>query len=239
MNLKRVCRLSDHAQRHDGTRTVHVRLIGSNHTASCTPSTHIASCLQATMSLLESIAVVINLLGVWLTARRIRWCWPVGIVAVALYAWLFYQWKLYSDMLLQGVYVLTQLYGWWQWQRGTALETRIRPLPMPQRELWLSLGLGAGFAAALGAYMHHRTDAALPWLDAALASFSLVASVWAARRRIANWVLWIVLDCVYVGVFVSKALYPTSLLYAGFVGLAVYGWHSWNAQRQRTPVNAQ
>lgn len=143
------------------------------------------------MSLLESIAVVINLLGVWLTARRIRWCWPVGIVAVALYAWLFYQWKLYSDMLLQGVYVLTQLYGWWHWQRGTAADTRIRPLPMPHAELWVSLGIGALFAAALGAYMHHRTDAVLPWLDAALASFSLVASVWAARKRIANWVLWI------------------------------------------------
>ncbi|NEL42379.1 MAG: nicotinamide mononucleotide transporter, partial [Xanthomonas perforans] len=88
------------------------------------------------MSLLESIAVVINLLGVWLTARRIRWCWPVGIVAVTLYAWLFYQWKLYSDMLLQGVYVLTQLYGCWHWQRGTAADTRIRPLPMPAAELW-------------------------------------------------------------------------------------------------------
>ncbi|APP01340.1 nicotinamide mononucleotide transporter [Xanthomonas perforans] len=185
------------------------------------------------MSLLESIAVVINLLGVWLTARRIRWCWPVGIVAVALYAWLFYQWKLYSDMLLQGVYVLTQLYGWWHWQPGNAADTRIRPLPMPSAERWLSLGIGAAFAAALGAYMHYRTDAVLPWLDAALASFSLVASVWAARKRIANWVLWIVLDCVYVGVFISKGLYPTALLYAGFVALAVYGWHSWKTQQKQ------
>ncbi|UNE62164.1 nicotinamide riboside transporter PnuC [Xanthomonas oryzae] len=187
------------------------------------------------MSLLESIAVVINLLGVWLTARRIRWCWPVGIVAVALYAWLFYQWKLYSDMLLQGVYVLTQLYGWWQWRQSSGVQARIRPVPMPQRELWLWLCLciGAVFATALGAYMHHRTDAALPWLDAALASFSLVASVWAARKRIANWVLWIVLDCIYVGVFVSKGLYPTALLYAGFVALAVYGWRSWKSQQNR------
>ncbi len=71
-------------------------------------------------------------------------------------------------------------------------------------ECWLSLCIGAAFAASLGAYMHYRTDAALPWLDAALASFSLVASLWAARKRIANWVLWIVLDCVYVGVFISK-----------------------------------
>ncbi|RYE97435.1 MAG: nicotinamide riboside transporter PnuC, partial [Oxalobacteraceae bacterium] len=82
--------------------------------------------------------------------------------------------------------------------------------------------------------MHHRTDATLPWLDAALASFSLVASAWAARRRIANWVLWIVLDCIYVGVFVSKGLYPTALLYAAFVLLALYGWHSWKPNSSRT-----
>lgn len=185
------------------------------------------------MSLLESIAVVINLLGVWLTAQRIRWCWPVGIVAVALYAWLFYQWKLYSDMLLQGVYVLTQLYGWWHWQRAITTETRIRPLSMPAIELWLSLGIGAAVAGALGAYMQDRTNAALPWLDATLASFSLVASAWAARKRIANWVLWIVLDCVYVGVFISKGLYPTAALYAGFVALAVYGWRSWKTQQNQ------
>ncbi|AOD14105.1 nicotinamide riboside transporter PnuC [Xanthomonas fragariae] len=195
------------------------------------------------MSLLESIAVVINLLGVWLTARRIYWCWPVGIVAVALYAWLFYRWKLYSDMLLQGVYVLTQLYGWWHWQPGTAADgtaadMRIRPLPIPRAELWVWLCIGAAFAAALGTYMHHRTDAALPWLDAALASFSLVASVWAARKRIANWVLWIVLDCIYVGVFASKGLYPTALLYAGFVLLAVYGWRSWKTRQNRNLAGA-
>jgi hypothetical protein len=56
--------------------------------------------------------------------------------------------------------------------------------------------------------------AALPWLDAALSAFSLVASVWAARKRIANWTLWIVLDSLYVGVFVYKGLYPTAALYA-------------------------
>jgi len=82
------------------------------------------------MSLRDSIAVVINLLGVWLTARRIDWCWPVGIVAAAFYAWLFYQWKLYSNML-QGVYVLVQLHGWRHWQGAITTETRIRPLPMP------------------------------------------------------------------------------------------------------------
>ncbi len=190
------------------------------------------------MSPLEIFAVVINVLGVWLTARRMRGCWPVGIVAVLLYAWLFYRWKLYSDMLLQGVYALLQGYGWWQWSTGAAGDGRIRPEPLPRAEAVASLLAGGAFALALGAFMHAHTDAALPWLDAALAGFSLVASFWAARKRVATWTLWIVLDSLYVGVFVYKQLYLTAALYAGFVVLAAYGLRSWRAELRAAPAAA-
>lgn len=185
------------------------------------------------MSLLELLAVLVNILGVWLTARRIHWCWPVGIVAVLLYAWLFYQWKLYSDMLLQGVYVLLQGYGWWRWRHGLGDDGRVRVGRLPRREGAVSLLAGAAGALALGWLMHRHTDAALPWLDAALTAFSLVASFWAARKRLANWTLWIVLDSVYVGVFLYKQLYPTAALYAGFVVLAAYGLRLWQADLRR------
>ncbi|WP_369940325.1 nicotinamide riboside transporter PnuC [Xanthomonas medicagonis] len=190
------------------------------------------------MSPLELFAVLVNVLGVWLTARRVRWCWPVNVVAVLLYAWLFYQWKLYSDMLLQVVYVVLQVYGWWRWSQGRLDDGRVHVGPLPRREGALSLLAGAAGAALLGWAMHCCTDAALPWLDAALSAFSLVASFWAARKRIANWGLWIVLDCVYVGVFVYKGLYPTAALYAGFVVLAVYGLRLWQADLRRTGLAA-
>jgi nicotinamide mononucleotide transporter len=176
--------------------------------------------------------VLVNLLGVWLTARRVRWCWPVNVVAVLLYTWLFYQWKLYSDMLLQGVYVVLQGYGWWRWSQGRLDHGKVQVGPLPRREGVLSLLAGAAGALSLGWLMHRHTDAALPWLDAALSAFSLVASVWAARKRIANWTLWIVLDSLYVGVFVYKGLYPTAALYAGFVLLAIYGLRLWQAQQR-------
>lgn len=185
------------------------------------------------MSPLELLAVLVNVLGVWLTARRVRWCWPVNVVAVLLYAWLFYQWKLYSDMLLQGVYVFLQGYGWWRWSQGRLDDGKVQVGPLPRREAALSLLAGAAGALALGWLMHRHTDAALPWLDAALSAFSLVASFWAARKRIANWTLWIVLDCLYVGVFVYKGLYPTAALYAGFVVLAIYGLRLWQADLRR------
>ncbi|KLD78702.1 nicotinamide mononucleotide transporter [Xanthomonas hyacinthi] len=190
------------------------------------------------MSLLELLAVLVNVLGVWLTARRVRWCWPLNVVAVLLYAWLFYQWKLYSDMLLQGVYVFLQGYGWWRWSQGRLEHGKVRVGPLPRREGALSLLAGAAGAALLGWLMHRHTDAALPWLDAALSAFSLVASFWAARKRIANWGLWIALDSLYVGVFVYKGLYPTAALYAGFVLLAIYGLRLWQAEQRSAAAAA-
>lgn len=190
------------------------------------------------MSPLEILAVLINVLGVWLTARRVPWCWPVNVVAVLLYAWLFYHWKLYSDMLLQGVYVLLQGYGWWRWRQGRLEDGTVRISRLPRREGITALAAGAAGAIVLGGLMHRYTDAALPWLDAALAAFSLVASFWAARKRLASWNLWIVLDSVYVGVFVYKQLYPTAALYAGFVVLAIYGQRLWQADLRRTAAVA-
>jgi len=72
-----------------------------------------------------------------------------------------------------------------------------------------------------------RVGAALPHLDAALTSYSLVASWWQARKHTANWWLWIAVDLVYIGEYLYKGLRPTAALYAGLVALAVLGLRDW------------
>jgi nicotinamide mononucleotide transporter len=67
----------------------------------------------------------------------------------------------------------------------------------------------------------------LPYLDAMLMSYSLVATWWQARKHIANWWLWILVDAIYVGEYIYKDLWPTALLYAAFVPLAVLGLRNW------------
>ncbi len=93
--------------------------------------------------------------------------------------------------------------------------------------------IGALGALVLGFAMHRWTDAALPWLDAALTAYSLVAQWWQAKRHVAAWRLWIAVDVVSVGEYLYKHLLITSVLYAGFIVLAVIGLHSW--QRARHP----
>jgi nicotinamide mononucleotide transporter len=75
--------------------------------------------------------------------------------------------------------------------------------------------------------MSRYTDAALPWLDATLTALSLVAQYWMARLYRVNWLLWIAVDLVYVGVYVVRHLPLTAALYAGFVVLAILGWRQW------------
>jgi nicotinamide mononucleotide transporter len=77
---------------------------------------------------------------------------------------------------------------------------------------------------------------ALPFLDAMLTSYSLVASWWGARKHIANWWLWIVVDVVYVGEYLYKDLRPTALLYLLLVALALLGVRDWQRAARATEL---
>lgn len=172
-----------------------------------------------------------TLIGIWLTTRRNLWCWPITLIADVLYLIVFYQARLLSDALLQAFFVAFTLYGWWHWWRGVQQEGEVRIAP-----LRVSNALIALIAAILGTIVlgeiAKRLHAALPYMDASLASFSLVASWWGARKHIANWWLWIIVDVLYIGEYIYKELWATAVLYAVLVGLAVLGLRDW----RRAPV---
>lgn len=78
------------------------------------------------MSGLELFAAAIGVIAVWLTVKQNPWCWPIGLVMVVIYIWIFFDVKLYSDMLLQVIYAGLQVYGWLQWTR-TVTACRSKP----------------------------------------------------------------------------------------------------------------
>ncbi|KAA8715884.1 MULTISPECIES: nicotinamide riboside transporter PnuC [Pseudomonas syringae group] len=179
------------------------------------------------MSGLELFAAAIGVIAVWLTVKQNPWCWPIGLVMVVIYIWIFFDVKLYSDMLLQVIYAGLQVYGWLQWTRhGHGLPVRAVSV-LNRYSILKGLTVGVLISLGLGAGMAHFTDAAQPWLDAALTGFSLVAQVWMAQKRVQCWPLWIVLDVIFVGLFIYKGLYLTAALYALFTLLAVQGWREW------------
>lgn len=178
-------------------------------------------------NVLEVAGVITTVAGIWLTTRRNMLCWPITLIADLLYLAIFYQARLLSDSLLQGFFIVFTVYGWWHWQRGVREEGEVRIAPLAARG-WIG-GLAAGAAASiLLGWAMAQLGAALPHLDATLTAYSLVASWWGARKHIANWWLWIVVDVIYVGEYVYKGLLLTALLYAGLVVLAMMGLRSWS-----------
>jgi nicotinamide mononucleotide transporter len=175
---------------------------------------------------LELVGALTAALGIWLTTRRLLICWPVVLISIFIYMVVFFRAGLFSDALLQVFFVAFTIYGWWNWWRGVREEgeVRVAPLALPSMATALVLGLAGSFL--LGT-LAKRLHAALPYLDAVLMSYSLVASWWQARKHIANWWLWIIVDIVYVGEYLYKDLWPTAFLYAAFVPLAILGLRDW------------
>ena len=165
--------------------------------------------------------------AVWFTVRQKIWCWPVGLVNVTLFAVVFARARLYADAGLQGIYFALAIYGWWAWLHGGTDHGPLVVTRSPRRE-WLPLAAGAAVAALLlGTLLHRHTDASFPFLDSALTTGSLAAQWLQARKRLANWTVWIGVDLVYVGMYIAKGLHLTALLYAGFTLLALTGLREW------------
>lgn len=176
--------------------------------------------------IMEIAGVVTTVLGIWLTTRRLLICWPIVLLSDLIYLDVFYRAGLYSDAMLQIFFVAFALYGWWHWWRGVLAEGNVQVVSLGWRGWIAGLAAGALGAVLLGIVMV-RVGAALPHLDAALTSYSLVASWWGARKYIANWWLWIAIDLIYIGEYIYKNLQATALLYAGLVMIAALGLRDW------------
>ena len=186
------------------------------------------------MSGLEIVAFLLGIANVTLVVRRSIWNYPFGLAMVALYGRIFLDARLYSDAILQVFFFVVQLYGWWNWSRNrtrSGVVTVVR-LDNRNRALW---GIGCIVASAAWGYAMHRfTDASFPWADATLAITSVAAQILMSRRAIENWCLWIAVDIGSVGLYAAKGLWLTMLLYAIFLGLAIWGLIDWRkAERQQ------
>jgi nicotinamide mononucleotide transporter len=186
------------------------------------------------VGLLELFAAIVGAISVWLSVRQNILSWPSAIVNVVLYAVVFYQAKLYADMGLQVVYAALSVYGWYEWLYGGEGRTELHVTRTGPRLAALLALIALSGAALLGALLRHTTDAALPYMDSFLSSTSLVAQWMMTRKKVENWLVWIAVDVLYVGMFIFKGLYVTAGLYAVFLALAVRGYLDWRRSMAET-----
>lgn len=177
----------------------------------------------------EYFAAALGLANIVLLVRRSVWNYPFGIVMVSCYAWIFFGERLYSDALLQIFFLVVQIYGWWHWTRAAEI-TDDRLIPVQR----LSKGSQIGLLSLIillsivwGTMMARFTNADFPYWDGTIAMASVVAQILLARRYVENWVLWIIVDILAVGLYWQKGLHPTAMLYVVFLVLAAVGLYQW------------
>nr|WP_217352769.1 nicotinamide riboside transporter PnuC [Sphingomonas sp. ID1715] len=185
------------------------------------------------------MAASLGVINIVLIVRRSVWNYPFGIAMVCISAWLFVQpdVRLYSDALLQLFFFVVQIYGWWHWARAQAEAGEIVVETLAPGQRAAVLAAIAVSTLGWGALMHHFTSAALPWWDAFIAMASVAAQLLMARRYLENWILWIAVDAVAIGVYAAKGLMLLALLYLLFLILSAVGLASWR-RAERTRVAA-
>jgi nicotinamide mononucleotide transporter len=181
------------------------------------------------VSLLEFVAVLASLIGVWLGTTGKQIMWPWWGISSALYGWLFISYSLYASAGVQVVFIAAAIWGWFGWGPKGATSKNLS---------WLlrAVIVTVGFITWL---------VITPWLvslGAAAASpdafgliFSAVAQVLMVLEYRENWFLWFIVDAVYVALYWSQDLKFTSLLYVLFTAIAIRGWVNWeNLKRKVT-----
>ena len=171
----------------------------------------------AGQSLLEIIGVITGLACVALAAMNNIWNWPVAIISVAIYIYIFMHSHLYADMGLQVYFLGTNIYGWYFWSRNAGTEIKTPVKVITNRQLFSSILIIAVGTPALGftlihlAPILHYQPASYPYLDSFCTACSLVAQVYLTRKILENWLIWIFVDIIYVGVYIfidPNLLYP-------------------------------
>ncbi len=183
--------------------------------------------LGLTTTPLELVSFALAVLTVWLNIRQNHWAWLFSILSSLLYAAVFADARLYGDAGLQFVFVAVSVWGWSQWLRGGEDHRPLQVSRLAARG-WTAMAMSwlAGWLL-LSWFLQRYTDTDVPHMDGFLTAGSLAGQFLLSRKKLENWLVWIAVDVLYVGLYLYKHLTLTAILYALFVLMAAAGWRSW------------
>ncbi|MRW88004.1 nicotinamide riboside transporter PnuC [Pseudoduganella sp. FT26W] len=177
---------------------------------------------------LELLSFLLSVATVWLNIRQSHWGWLFAIISSATYGLVFYGSRLYGDMGLQLVFIAVSIFGWYQWLHGDDSHARLPVTSLDARGRWSAAGAWLVGFALLAWFLKSYTDTDVPNSDGFLTAGSLVGQLLLSRKKIENWHVWIIVDVLYVALYLHKHLMLTAILYAIFVGMAVIGLRAWS-----------
>jgi nicotinamide mononucleotide transporter len=180
-----------------------------------------------TFTPLEIVAVAFILANVVLAVRENIWNWPMGIIGVLLYLVINWRAHLYANAVLQIFYFALSVHGWYEWLHGGKNRTE-RQVSSATPLIWLAtIAGGAILTWPIWLVLLKTGTSSSPVMDAATTAYSIVGQFLLNFKVVENWVVWAVVDVVYVIIYIQQSLYVTAVLYALFVLLCVKGYVDW------------
>ena len=187
---------------------------------------------------IEILGTIVGIIYLWLEYKANIYLWLVSIIMPAIYLYVFYIAGLYADFAINIYYLLIAIYGWLAWRYGFKLFSikkdksggemlKISSLP---KKLWLRLlAIYIILQISITWILVTYTNSDVPWLDSFTTSVSIIAMWLLARKYLEQWLIWIVVDIVSVGLYLYKELYYTSALYLFYAIIAIFGYLKWKS----------
>ena len=191
------------------------------------------------MKVWEFLGFVLGVLCVLFLIRQNILTWPMGIAYVLISLVIFWQTKLYADFVLHLFYLGMNIYGWYYWVYGRKSREQEVPVTSIPISTWLLvLGVSVIGIVVWGYLLNTYTDASLAYWDSTTSVLSFAAMWLTARKKIENWILWLVVDVLATGIYYYKGLYFYCLLYLVYIGMAVVGYLAWKKSMDRPVIAA-
>ena len=178
---------------------------------------------------LEIIAVIFGFLSVWYSKKENILVYPTGIISTLIFVYLLWQWGLLGDMMINAYYFSMSIYGWYIWTRKVDAVHYTPITTMTSKENLYAILLFVG--TCLFVYLvYDYFDRWVDWtayLDTFTTGIFFVGMWLMARKKLENWIYWIIGDIISVPLYFYKGLTLTSLQYFLFTIIAVYGYIAW------------
>ena len=178
--------------------------------------------------ILQIVGVALGLLYLWLEYRANIWLWVVGMLMPCVHCLLYFKSGLYADCAMQAYYILAGLYGLVVWFIGH--KRTDKPLKITRTPLRLIVPLVAIYAvlhATIYFVLVCFTDSSVPFWDAMTPAMAVVAMWLLSRKYIEQWLVWLVIDAITVGLYIYKGIPLTAGLYTLYTILAFVGYLRW------------
>ncbi len=179
------------------------------------------------MTWLEAVAVVFGIASVFYSMREHIWVYPTGIVSTLIYVWICLQYKLYADMGINAYYFSMSIFGWYVWTHPKEGQ-KVLPVTWLKPSGWaISIGIFLASYLTLYLVLSRFTDSDVPYWDSFTTASAFVGMWLMAKKKVENWIAWIITDLVSVPLYFHKGLILTSFQFLFFTILATLGLIAW------------